>query len=127
MKKLTKEQEKTRADLVARLTIAAADIDKKLVEVNAMISDLLNPAIETYNAVVSDIESFRDEIVGEMDTYIGERSEKWTESDAGQNYESWKSDWESYDTTALDTIDEIESPETEHGNELEQLNPEPDS
>jgi hypothetical protein len=127
MKKLNKEQEKTRADLVARLTIAAADIDKKLVEVNAMISDLLNPAIETYNAVVSDIESFRDEIVGEMDTYIGERSEKWTESDAGQNYESWKSDWESYDTTALDTIDEIESPETEHGNELEQLNPEPDS
>jgi hypothetical protein len=62
-----------------------------------------------------------------MDTYIGERSEKWAESDAGQNYESWKNDWEGYDITELSTIDEIESPETEHGNELEQLNPEPDS
>jgi hypothetical protein len=127
MKKLNKEQEKTRADLVARLTIAAADIDKKLVAVNAMISDELNSEIEKYNGILGEIESFRDEIVGEMDTYIGERSEKWAESDAGQNYESWKNDWEGYDITELSTIDEIESPETEHGNELEQLNPEPDS
>ncbi len=51
--------------------------------------------------------AFRDDIVSQMDEYMSDRSEKWQESAAGQNYEAWKSEWENAQIEPI----EIEMPE----------------
>ena len=131
MKKLTKAQATARDELVAALRIKEKPIDDALIAinnaidaVNTLIEEALKPAIEAYNGALTDCETFRDEVIAEMDDYVSARSEKWSESDAAQTYESWKGEWESFDTSPLDEIEPleaIESIDTPHADEFEAL------
>lgn len=121
MKKLNKEQEKTRAELLETLNAKWTAIDEAYGEVNALIDEKVNPALEDYNGALADIESFRDEVVGAMDEYMGERSEKWQESEACSNYESWKGEWENLDIEELELAEHLELPATNTPGELEAL------
>ena len=82
---------------------------------------LLNQSIETYNEALADAALFRDEVVGDMDDYMGERSEKWEESDSGQAYTSWKDEWEGLDLEPIDQIDMIDFNDPSHADELDGL------
>ena len=101
MKKLSKDQQKFRDDLVKRL-------DDALIGVNNAV-EKANAAIDEYNVIVADVESYRDEIVSEMETYFDERSDKWQEGDAGSAYSEWKGEWENLDCSAIDQVDEPDS------------------
>ena len=105
----------------------AADqsLDEALIAVNTLIDDKVTPAIEAYNLAVADMETLRDEVVADMDNYIGERSDKWHESDAGSRYNDWKSEWENLDTAALDAVEALDSPTTDHADSLDGLPREP--
>lgn len=125
MKRLSKEHERQKALNVEALNKAAEAVRAAVAAVNAEIGAKLNPAIDAYNAALSDAEQFKDEIAGEMDSYMDDRSDNWRNGDAGQTYDSWKSEWEGFDATELGSIEEIEEPEMDHADNLEQLQHEP--
>jgi hypothetical protein len=126
MKRLSKDRKQQRADLVTRLNDAAEAVRAALVAVNAEIAGKLNSAIENYNLILSVAETFRDEIVNELEHYASDRSDRWQNSERGQSHEAWKQEWEVLDVTVLDAIDEIDEPEMAHANELESLRSQPE-
>lgn len=121
MNKLTKAQEATKDDLVKRLNEAKAEVEKAFgVVVNYMDNELAS-AVAAYNDIVGEVEGFRDELVGDMENYYDERSEKWQEGDAGSSYQEWKGEWEGLDTTIVDDATVPDEPTMGHADELEQL------
>ena len=115
MKSLNKAQEKARADIVETLRVITAEIEQQVSEVNELIAK--------YNDELGNVEELRDEIVGEMEAYYEDRSEKWQEGEKGQNYSAWKDQWEVLDITPLDDID---APDLDLPDELENLPSEPE-
>jgi hypothetical protein len=115
MKRLSKEQLAARDELVKRLRDAAEKIEDEIDNVNAII--------EQYNHVLTDVETFRDEVVGEMETYYDERSEKWQETDAGSSYQDWKSQFEALD---IDQLEQLELDDLRLADDLEDFPEEPE-
>jgi chromosome segregation ATPase len=100
------EIEKQRTVLAAKL----ADVNEAIEAANEKISEY-NGAISDLNGLIAEAEEWRDGIVYQMEAYIEERSEKWHDSDAGQTYAGWKSEYENVDFSAVDEVEEI--PEVE--------------
>ena len=121
MKRLTKSQETARAQLTNDLREAQAEVEGAASDVNAMIGEKLNVAIANYNEALTAIIEFRDEVVGEMETYYDEKSEKWQESEAASNYSTWKDQWESMDLDEIDEVNEVESPDMDHADNMDAL------
>ena len=90
MKKLNKKQ-------IAEQATLAADLKEKWEAYEAAVNEL--------NQAIVDADQFRADIVSAMDEYMGERSERWPESDAGQAYSEWKDAWEGFE------LEEIEATE----------------
>ena len=117
MKKLSKSALTERDEFVAQLS-------EKREEAEAALS-AASDAVSEYNKLIGEVEEWRDRIVGEMDDYISERSEKWAESEAASNYESWKSAFEDLDFSKIDEVaTDVDSSLEE---ELEALPEQPDS
>ena len=99
MKKLSKDQVKRKAEIVQRLAIQ---------------EDVIETALEAYNEAVVDAQSFVEEVIQEQEDYKAERSEKWSDSDAGEQYACWSDAWstESFESVEL---------ELDHAERLEAL------
>lgn len=110
MKRLTKGQIAERDKLVTRLNEVTEKVSAKHSEFQA--------AIEEYNNVVADIEPFRDDITSDMQSYMDDRSENWTEGEKGQAYSEWKDEWDNFDVSPIEIPD---LPDMEHAAALEQL------
>jgi hypothetical protein len=125
MKKLTKEDNEQRDSFVACLQEKSAEVAAIVEKINAIIADELSPTIAEYNGILNDADEWRNELVGRMEDYETERSEKWQEGEAGQSYTSWREAWEQLDLSELPEIEEIEAPgiDTE---ELEQIASQPE-
>lgn len=80
MKRLTKKQLATKAELFERAEAALAELE----------------------AARQDFEVFRDETYSDMDDYHCGRSERWQESEAGEAFYTWMSEWQS-----LELCDEV--------------------
>ena len=126
MKKLTEKESTTRARLVSELRDAAGKVEDEIDAFNARLDDALKPindAIEAYNKIREEAEGFVADLVSAMDDFAGEKSEKWTEGDAGQAFESWKGEYENITLGELEEIDsknlEVEKPEYEGVDDLE--------
>jgi uncharacterized phage infection (PIP) family protein YhgE len=120
MKKFAKADVARIAELVQDLQDKASQVTSAVEAANARVSEA-NDAITAYNEVLSEVESFRDEMVGKMEDYVGERSEKWQESDAASSYQDWQSEWENIDIAEVTPIEDITIPDMDHGSELEGL------
>lgn len=90
MKKLTKKQ----ADEQSQI---ASDLEEAHNEYAA--------ALEKLNTEIRTAIEFRDEIVATQDEYISNRSERWAESETGEQYIAWKDGWEQFE---LEEIEEAE-------------------
>jgi hypothetical protein len=121
MKRLSRDQEKQKDEHVAALEIAAAAVSKAIEEANAVIENQVTSAIGAYNDALANASTFRDEIVGDMELYADDRSEKWHESEAGETYQSWKGEWEGIDFSELDVPDTIDDPSPSHRDDLDAL------
>lgn len=110
MKRLSKTQIAERNDIVKRLGEAESHLSMVIDEFNGTLERLFAP-IEAAMSAVNDLRNeaagFRDGIVSDMESYAGERSEKWQDSDAGNDFESWKGEWENIDFEEI----QIECPE----------------
>jgi len=120
VKKLNKTQ---LAELAAHTTTLATkkqEIDEswdKLVEAYEGVES----AIGDYNESLATVIEWRDGIVQEMSDYQAERSDKWQEGDAGQQYQSWIDEWEGLDLSEVEIPDMPDEPDFEHIDSIEQL------
>lgn len=115
MKKLTREQLKSRDEIASKLRDRREDLDTVLTAYNAAHASaysLLEAAIQqynetmseawdaideeqtAYNEVVVEANELKAEIIAEIDGYVEERSEKWQEGDKAQAYASWREAFE---------------------------------
>ena len=125
MKKLSKAHLKERDEISARLRAEADKMEGAISRYNEMMAESIEAvkdAISNYNAVVADANDFRTTITEEMDQYESDRSEKWPESDAGQMYSDWHSQWEqaSFEEIEIDEPAELEVPDY-NADELDDL------
>ena len=79
MKRLSKAQNAERHNLTEELIALHTAVEQALAELNEKIAEARD---------------FRDSIVNSMEEYMLDRSDKWQDSDAGQNYSDWKDNWE---------------------------------
>jgi hypothetical protein len=137
MKKLDKATIAARDEINTRLQDKFGDLEKAVDDFNDKVSqawakvaeaveyfnteldeawgNTLQPALEEYNEAVADANAWKQEVAGDIQAYIDERSDKWREGEACGRYEAWR---EPYD-------DEISSAEFERPDDLD-LGDEPD-
>jgi predicted S18 family serine protease len=113
MKKLTKE----RVAEWARLTEAVRAAEAELAERIGFFNTDMQNAFERVESAASNLSEarteaaqFRDDVVGDIESYVGERSEKWQDSDAAQSYGDWLDAWVSLDCSevSIDPPEDIE-------------------
>lgn len=126
MKRLSKQQVKTKADLVERLRKTNSDLQAAIDQYNAQLDTVLDPlvsAIDAANEARDDARTFAEEVVGEMQDYAGERSDKWHESDAGSDFDSWQNEWEAInlDEVDIDLPEPIDAPDDSVADDFEAL------
>lgn len=113
MNKLNKTQQATHSSLVDKLSTERTAVEEKIAAFNEKRSELwaeVTASLESFNTALAEARDFRDGITGDMESYSGDRSERWQEGDAGQAYESWKDTWESANLDDID-LDEPSEPE----------------
>lgn len=128
MKRLSKAQEKEHQDRIEAVSVASTALQTAVESFNSLLEaerEKVAAAQELLNEAISDADSFRQEILGEIDDYISDRSEKWQEGDTGQAYSQWKSDWEqSLEAVELEMPEPIPDPECSALEILENLSQE---
>lgn len=124
MKKLSADQKKDKDGHAEAIREAWSKLDGLWGEVEAAVA-AYNEGVAEMNEKLSDAETWRDEIVQEMDDYMSERSEKWLDGDAGQNYESWKGEWENVSFESVSELEVNQPDEPSIAEELDNLQVEP--
>jgi peptidoglycan hydrolase CwlO-like protein len=126
MKKFNKTQNAELTEWITKLTTAKQSLDDAYTELEEK-HNALAEAIGEYNGVVTEVAQWRDDIVGAMEEYQGERSDKWQEGDAGQQYQSWIDEWMGLEFEEIEVPDLPDAPEVEHIEILEQAPTEADA
>lgn len=110
MKRLNKDHQAERDRLRNLLQEKSAAIESAWGDFEGAHETLVN-AVDEYNGAIQEVAEWRDGIVSEMQDYYDERSERWQEGDAGQEYDSWKDEWENGDFEELETPELPDQPE----------------
>lgn len=96
MKKLTKEQRATRDRLIGELEILQTRVET---------------AIEAYKTKCQEAQAFAQDVSEEIQSYIGERSDKWQESDVGIAFSEWQQSWENLELPEFTADDDSQASE----------------
>jgi uncharacterized protein YukE len=126
VKKLSKTQQNELNAHVTDLATKKQEIDDTWEKFEQAWRELAT-AIGEYNTSLAAVTEWRDGIVQEMSDYLGERSEKWQEGDAGQAYQAWMDEWEGLDLEEVDTPDMPDAPDFDHIDAIEQMPTEAES
>lgn len=116
MKKLTKTQEKEKAEHSSNLFDAHSAVEEAINKYNAILEaakEDVEIAVNDFNEKLSGARTFCEQLVSDMENYEGERSDKWQESDAASSFQDWKSEWENIqlDDFEVDFPEPLEAPE----------------
>jgi vacuolar-type H+-ATPase subunit H len=111
--KLTKAQLTERDRVMDLLTDATEGIESAAETYNKVLAEAKAPfeaAIVAYNDALSAIRELAEEIYGEADSEISDKSDKWQDSEKGQAAIAFKDHWEGLqlDEVSVDFPDEIE-------------------
>lgn len=125
MKKLSKDQLAEHGRIVADLRVKEEVFLGEIENYNAARLALWAPvegAMSALNEARSDANNFHDEVTGDMESYAGERSDRWHESDAAASFSEWQSTWEQFgaEEIELDAPDGFE-PQESAADEFESL------
>jgi hypothetical protein len=130
--KLSKAQEKRRAELVIEMAAAEKLVRYRFAELLSFCrhaTDDVNEAIRAYNAALERASAFAASVAEAFRESFDEKSDNWKEGDNGQAAESFISEWEGFDDGALPELAILE-PELEekpcHAEALESLPTESD-
>lgn len=123
MKKLSKER-------IAQIDAAVSQCSRIQVEINDLIikynefleewKGIAEEQVQAYNGYISEIITVYSEAAEEGRDYQSEKSEKWTDSEAGSEYEAWVSRLEDVETEVYtidldipDPLDMLDAPDWE--------------
>ena len=126
MKKLNKTQLAELAAHVTELVNKKQEIDESWDKIGEAY-EAFESAIGEYNTALASVTEWRDDIVQQMSDYQSERSDKWQEGEAGQQYQSWIDEWEGLSLDEVELPDMIDEPDFDHIDTIEQLPIEADS
>lgn len=126
MKKLSKSQQVKHGEIVSLLTTARDDLVNAVSNFNekveALYAEIVAPKVAEVNSAAEQANEFVQEIHGEQEEYASDRSEKWTDSDAGSAYSDWMTEWEvEIETIELEEPTPYEEPTLDGLDEFEQL------
>lgn len=124
MKSLSKKDLKEKDEFIKLLGDKTETINDRVQEVNEAIQRL-NEAIDDYNGTIQDVNRWAQDLVSQMETYRDARSEKWIDSDVGQQYDSWIQSWAD-DLNEMDEVEEVSAPSTDAITTLEDRTTAPD-
>ncbi len=130
MKKLTKAQVEARWRHMDALKASSETVEEAIDQYNQTMQEAwekIEEAVSSYNEAIAQASEFKEEVYSEAQEYYDERSEKWQESDKGQSYQEWIDEWEAdLDEIEVEQPDELEVPDMEASDSLENLPDEPD-
>lgn len=117
MKKLSKELLKRKEEVVQGLSKAGEELQAAVSDFNVKLEELkekLQEKVDAYNVEVQAAEEWRTDVCNAIEEYVGERSERWQESEAADAYNDWLSEYQGIDLdevelVLLDLPDEIEA------------------
>jgi hypothetical protein len=129
--KISKEELRTRTQLIEDLALAAADIDQCVSVYNDQVGGLRTPvelAVTKYNELVSKARELCSEIAQEAEQDLGDKSEKWLDSERGIAAQSWVESWDGIELDDLDFQwpDELEIEIPDYPDDLKDLPEEAD-
>jgi hypothetical protein len=113
--RLSKAQEKARAELVIELAAAEKLVRFRFAELLSFCrhaSADVNEAIRAYNLSLLKAESFASTVAEDFRSAYEEKSERWQEGEAGQEAVSFIEEWEGFEGSALPEVAILE-PELE--------------
>lgn len=129
MTKLSKVQKERQAELVRKLNVKASAVESAIDRFNDReeLKRRVVESLDEYMSALAESRAFREEIADSLEAYKNERSEKWQESEAGSDYESWIDSWRDCE---LDDIDfefpeQMGIPELDAAESLEQIGDSP--
>lgn len=130
MNKIDKATQKQFDKLHSELFDAAKEYSDTITKLNETIQEEIGKCDvlrETYNEKLDNLKSFVTDLISEQESYIDEKesnSDKWADSDKGQNYHAWKDSWQELESELENfEADEIDIPEINSDNiiDLEQI------
>lgn len=122
MKQLSQEQQAERNAIVNDLMVHSAEVNSAMTEINRLVSERLNVAINNYNQSLAVAKSFRESVANEISA---SDTAGLTEGET-KAMQDWLSEWEGIDLEEVDVVLGFEGPEVEHGEELGSLANEPE-
>ena len=118
-----------KAELIATANSAAIALQQEVTRhAQGLTSDEQDflRARDAYNVVVDDINSFIQAVSSEQEAYFDDRTERWQESEPGQAFQAWQSEWDiEVDTCDLDADELVESGDLDASECLANLPDEP--
>jgi hypothetical protein len=89
--------------------------NSKMEDAYAVLMDV--EALGAYENLKNEVIEFVDNVSGELNTEFTDHSDKWQESDVGQAYSEWASEWDSFTFDdplefMLNSFAELEIPDT---------------
>lgn len=115
MKKLSKAQLTERDEIVSQMNEAKDSVTTAVDDYNDALSparEAVSTAVAEFNSAVEKANSFLGELASDAQNYFDERSEKWQEGDAGDQYNSWKEQFEDeVEEATFDEPAELDLPE----------------
>jgi hypothetical protein len=106
--KLTKDEQKTKTELSANLEKAWASVEDAVGAYNDEVNvakQKITAVIASFNDTAAQAATFIQEVASRAEGEIDEKTEKWQESDKGQEAVSWKDEWSEFDADGIENID----------------------
>lgn len=124
--KLTKAELAERERHADALKSKAQALEEALQEFNSGLDALraaFQPALDEYNEALDGAREFKEDIVSSLQEKFDDKSDRWKESERGQQVQQWIEEWEGaeFEPLELDLPDALEELELGHGEALLEL------
>lgn len=122
MKRITKQDAERKVGLVEKITVAddkLADAIRVFNDKQAVAFSEVQQVVVQYNDLIREAGGFCEDIAGEIESYINERSDAWREGEKGEAYNEWLGTWQDdLEEVEIDEPSAIDQPDTDAADRL---------
>lgn len=107
MKKLTKEQQAERDELIDEFAERKAALEEQAGNVQHEV-DKYDEHVNALNDTIGKINEFAANVAQDIEHYMEERSDKWLESERAAAYSDWKEQWLSVELSEVEQMKDVD-------------------